>query len=87
MVCSPPLPFQTVPREVTCHLEERARLTRNLEKRAELTPLRKQYRDDGRLPQDPVALLLSSSLRSVLLEARHFCQTFCLVATWLGLAP
>jgi SagB-type dehydrogenase family enzyme len=25
--------------------------------------------------------------RSVLLEAGHFCQTFCLVATWLGLAP
>jgi SagB-type dehydrogenase family enzyme len=25
--------------------------------------------------------------RVVLLEAGHFCQTFCLVATWLGLAP
>jgi len=25
--------------------------------------------------------------RSVLLEAGHLCQTFCLVATWLGLAP
>ena len=25
--------------------------------------------------------------RSVLLEAGHFCQTFCLVGTWLGLAP
>jgi SagB-type dehydrogenase family enzyme len=25
--------------------------------------------------------------RSVLLEAGHFCQTFCLAATWLGLAP
>jgi SagB-type dehydrogenase family enzyme len=25
--------------------------------------------------------------RSVLIEAGHFCQTFCLVATWLGLAP
>lgn len=25
--------------------------------------------------------------RSVLLEAGHFCQTFALVATWLGLAP
>ncbi len=25
--------------------------------------------------------------RAVLLEAGHFCQTFCLVATWLGLAP
>jgi SagB-type dehydrogenase family enzyme len=25
--------------------------------------------------------------RSVLLEAGHVCQTFCLVATWLGLAP
>jgi len=23
----------------------------------------------------------------VLLDAGHFCQTFCLVATWLGLAP
>ena len=23
----------------------------------------------------------------MLLEAGHFCQTFCLVATWLGLAP
>jgi SagB-type dehydrogenase family enzyme len=25
--------------------------------------------------------------RSVLLEAGHACQTFCLTATWLGLAP
>ncbi len=25
--------------------------------------------------------------RTVLLEAGHFCQTFCLTATWLGLAP
>ncbi|HEU4891708.1 MAG TPA: SagB family peptide dehydrogenase [Vicinamibacterales bacterium] len=25
--------------------------------------------------------------RVLLLEAGHFCQTFCLVATWLGLAP
>lgn len=25
--------------------------------------------------------------RAVLVEAGHFCQTFCLVATWLGLAP
>ena len=25
--------------------------------------------------------------RGVLLEAGHFCQTFCLVSTWLGLAP
>ena len=25
--------------------------------------------------------------RAVLLEAGHFCQTFCLAATWLGLAP
>ncbi len=25
--------------------------------------------------------------RAVLLEAGHLCQTFCLTATWLGLAP
>ena len=25
--------------------------------------------------------------RTVLLDAGHLCQTFCLVATWLGLAP
>jgi nitroreductase len=25
--------------------------------------------------------------RSVLIEAGHLCQTFCLTATWLGLAP
>lgn len=25
--------------------------------------------------------------RAILLEAGHFCQTFCLTATWLGLAP
>ncbi len=31
--------------------------------------------------QDPCAY------RTVLLEAGHACQTFCLVATWLGLAP
>jgi SagB-type dehydrogenase family enzyme len=27
------------------------------------------------------------SYRVVLLETGHLCQTFCLVATWLGLAP
>jgi SagB-type dehydrogenase family enzyme len=27
------------------------------------------------------------SYRSVLLDAGHLCQTLCLVATWLGLAP
>jgi SagB-type dehydrogenase family enzyme len=27
------------------------------------------------------------SYRAVLIEAGHFCQTLCLVATWLGLAP
>ena len=25
--------------------------------------------------------------RTILTEAGHFCQTFCLTATWLGLAP
>jgi SagB-type dehydrogenase family enzyme len=25
--------------------------------------------------------------RAVLMEAGHLCQTFCLTATWLGLAP
>ena len=25
--------------------------------------------------------------RAVLIEAGHLCQTFCLTATWLGLAP
>lgn len=29
----------------------------------------------------------SKAYRAILLEAGHFCQTFCLVATWLGLAP
>jgi SagB-type dehydrogenase family enzyme len=29
----------------------------------------------------------SRAYRTVLLEAGHFCQTFCLVATWLSLAP
>jgi SagB-type dehydrogenase family enzyme len=29
----------------------------------------------------------SRAYRVVLLEAGHFCQTFCLVATWLELAP
>jgi SagB-type dehydrogenase family enzyme len=29
----------------------------------------------------------SRAYRTVLLEAGHFCQTFCLAATWLGLSP
>ena len=29
----------------------------------------------------------SRAYRVILLEAGHFCQTFCLVATWLKLAP
>ena len=30
---------------------------------------------------------LARAYRVVLLETGHLCQTFCLVATWLGLAP
>ena len=30
---------------------------------------------------------LARAYRVVLLDAGHLCQTFCLVATWLGLAP
>ena len=30
---------------------------------------------------------LARAYRAVLLDAGHLCQTFCLVATWLGLAP
>ena len=30
---------------------------------------------------------LARGYRVVLLDAGHLCQTFCLVATWLGLAP
>ena len=29
----------------------------------------------------------SRAYRVVLIDAGHLCQTFCLVATWLGLAP
>lgn len=29
----------------------------------------------------------SRAYRAVLIEAGHLCQTFCLTATWLGLAP
>ena len=29
----------------------------------------------------------SAAYRTVMLDAGHICQTFCLVATWLGLAP
>ena len=29
----------------------------------------------------------SRAYRMVLIEAGHLCQTFCLTATWLGLAP
>jgi len=29
----------------------------------------------------------SAAYRTVMLDAGHVCQTFCLVATWLGLAP
>jgi SagB-type dehydrogenase family enzyme len=30
---------------------------------------------------------LGRAYRVVVAEAGHICQTFCLVATWLGLAP
>jgi SagB-type dehydrogenase family enzyme len=29
----------------------------------------------------------SAAYRTVILDAGHMCQTFCLTATWLGLAP
>ena len=34
-----------------------------------------------------VEVPLCATYRVVLLDAGHLCQTFCLVATWLGLAP
>jgi SagB-type dehydrogenase family enzyme len=41
----------------------------------------------GVLPRVMWRYAFSRAYRTVLLEAGHFCQTFCLVATWLGLAP
>jgi SagB-type dehydrogenase family enzyme len=41
----------------------------------------------GVLPRVMWRYSFSRAYRTVLLEAGHFCQTFCLVATWLGLAP
>jgi len=41
----------------------------------------------GVLPRVMWRYGFSRAYRTVLLEAGHFCQTFCLVATWLGLAP
>jgi SagB-type dehydrogenase family enzyme len=39
------------------------------------------------LPRTMWRYRFSRAYRVLLLEAGHFCQTFCLVATWLGLAP
>ncbi|MDE3135486.1 MAG: SagB/ThcOx family dehydrogenase [Acidobacteriota bacterium] len=39
------------------------------------------------LPRTMWRYRFSRAYRVVLLEAGHFCQTFCLAATWLGLAP
>jgi SagB-type dehydrogenase family enzyme len=41
----------------------------------------------GVLPRVMWRYRFSRAYRTVLLEAGHFCQTFCLVATWLKLAP
>jgi SagB-type dehydrogenase family enzyme len=41
----------------------------------------------GVLPRVMWRYTFSRAYRTVLLEAGHFCQTFCLTATWLGLAP
>ena len=41
----------------------------------------------GVLPRVMWRYGFSRAYRTILLEAGHFCQTFCLVATWLGLAP
>ena len=43
--------------------------------------------DDGGLRTRPVAVSLRPRISAVLAESGHLCQTFCLVATWLGLAP
>jgi len=40
-------------------------------------------RAPGRAGMNPVA----RAYRAVLIDAGHLCQTFCLAATWLGLAP
>jgi SagB-type dehydrogenase family enzyme len=41
----------------------------------------------GVLPRVMWRYSFSRAYRTLLLEAGHFCQTFCLVATWMGLAP
>jgi SagB-type dehydrogenase family enzyme len=41
----------------------------------------------GVLPRVMWRYRFARAYRVLLLEAGHFCQTFCLVATWLGLAP
>jgi len=41
----------------------------------------------GVLPRVMWRYGFSRAYRTILLEAGHFCQTFCLSATWLGLAP
>jgi len=38
-------------------------------------------------PRDQWKYQYPRAYRAVLLDAGHVCQTFCLVATWLGLAP
>ena len=43
--------------------------------------------NDGSVSAHHVKYHHPRAYRVVLLDAGHLCQTFCLVATWLGLAP
>ena len=78
-------------------------LHHRLERLASVPALKKavEYTADQDFLQDASALFLMTAMfprtqwkyrfarayRVVLLETGHLCQTFCLVATWLGLAP
>ena len=42
---------------------------------------------DRRLRASALAVPYARAYRAALAEAGHVCQTFCLTATWLGLAP
>ena len=76
------------------HALERLRKSISLER------LRSYYPSSGYFAEAPAHLLMTAvfarqlwrypyarAYRAALVEAGHLCQTFCLTATWLGLAP
>jgi SagB-type dehydrogenase family enzyme len=76
------------------HVLERLRVQSRVDRITRYLPMQPWFRGAAALflmsavfPREQWRYPVARAYRAVLLDAGHLCQTFCLTATWLGLAP